>query len=62
MATQDLSVGQGATEPNESEVIELGNYYEVGNGRGVFLRRRQHLINRYGKSYQTSPSLRTWRG
>ena len=47
---------------NESEVIELGNYYEVGNGRCVVLHSRQHCCNRYGEVMAASPSLRAWRG
>ena len=40
---------------NESEVIELGNYFEVGNGRCVYIHSRQHFCDRYGKETGTPP-------
>ncbi|MBR6770209.1 MAG: hypothetical protein IKM28_03030 [Lachnospiraceae bacterium] len=41
-------------------MIELGNYYKVGNGRCVLCYSRQHFCNRHGKGIGTSPSLRVW--
>ena len=58
MVTLGLSVGQGATRA-ETKVkwIELGNYYEVGNGRCALLHSRQYCYDRYGKVIAASPSL-----
>ena len=62
MATSDLSIGQRQQSRNESEVIELGNNYEVGNGRCVFTHSRQYQYNRVGEAILASPGLRAWRG
>lgn len=54
----DLSVGQGPTKPQLEWSDWAGKLLWVWKFRDLHIRRKQYLINRYFKSYQTSTTLR----